>query len=881
MKFITTLSMCVLVFLLPSVTNAQNPLTEQEYNELFPYRFGTESAPDGGYVLNPANDFYTYASFIEAIARMKNIKVYMERREGTNLYKVTREDKTTGEKKVIRTDAGFNDSWNAQKSIILQEVDYALFLTEGTLEQRRRELSAFLANISQETTGGWSTAPGGKYAWGLYFREEVSYAGTDLIGYVEQNHPDYPAVAGKSYHGRGPIQLSWNYNYGQVSQFLYGDKNVLLANPERVIEDGALAFQTAIWFWMTPQFPKPSAHDVMVGNWEPTSYDLENNRLPGFGVTVNIINGGLECGSGTEKAKVLSRIGHYERHSSILNVTTDLDGQSSCNACGCANQRPFGGNEPEPTPKKPRISLLLPTSNEIRMETFSAISIEASVLDKEDQAIADVSISVNGSVLSTVGTTASFTPTAYGTLTITIVAEDRFGEQSTLTSTLEIIDPKVNCGTAWEAKTYTAGEEVVYNGIVYNAAWETKAEDIPGTSNVWKIKSTCPGYTFDCTGVEEWNASKTYQTNGLKVVYNNQIYTFQKWWSKGNQPDQDPSTWQLLGNCSGGSEVDNPPTVSFILPENNTIYTTLSSLNIQVSGTDDQGTITWSIRINDEEVSTSRQFTFTPLSFGQYSISATATDSKGQFTTESIQVLFQEENTDNQLPTVNIVVENTIEQEALSPVQVSIIANDTDGQITSIVSQVDGTTFTTSDFNFTPSFFGTHLISTTVTDNDGGQTSTSVTISVIEKTNGGDCSGVEEYANYPSIYQSGNIVSYQGMLYEAVVNNLYNVTPGTADHWWKPLGECGASNARKRDVAESAMEEIKVYPNPVVDQLQIQLVEGDTFQVALFNENGQQILSKNKQESHLKIDFSSLGNGIYYLLLEPSDGNKTWKKIIK
>jgi hypothetical protein len=36
----------------------------------------------------------------------------------------------------------------------------------------RRELAAFLANIAQETSGGWNDAPGGYYKWGLYFIEE-------------------------------------------------------------------------------------------------------------------------------------------------------------------------------------------------------------------------------------------------------------------------------------------------------------------------------------------------------------------------------------------------------------------------------------------------------------------------------------------------------------------------------------------------------------------------------------------------------------------------------------------------------------------------------------------------------------------------------------
>merc|ERR1719152_885926 len=51
------------------------------------------------------------------------------------------------------------------------------FLTEGTLEQRKRELAAFLGQISHETTGGGSTAPGGAQAWGLCWKEEVGCEG--------------------------------------------------------------------------------------------------------------------------------------------------------------------------------------------------------------------------------------------------------------------------------------------------------------------------------------------------------------------------------------------------------------------------------------------------------------------------------------------------------------------------------------------------------------------------------------------------------------------------------------------------------------------------------------------------------------------------------
>jgi hypothetical protein len=170
---------------------------------------------------------------------------------------------------------------------------FPAFLTEGTDEQRRRELASFLANISHETTGGWATAPGGPEAWGLCFREEV---GCDRAPPTSCQYcvavPEWPCATGARYYGRGPMQLSYNYNYGPAGRALGVD---LLAHPELVAMDGVLAFKTALWFWMTPQSPKPSCHDVMVGRWTPDARDIAAGRRPGFGATINIINGGVEC----------------------------------------------------------------------------------------------------------------------------------------------------------------------------------------------------------------------------------------------------------------------------------------------------------------------------------------------------------------------------------------------------------------------------------------------------------------------------------------------------------------------------------------------------------------------------------------------------------
>ena len=86
------------------------------------------------------------------------------------------------------------------------------FLGDDEDNVNKKELAAFLANIAQETSGGWETAPGGYFNWGLYFLEENSIG--SKYAYNDTSNKKYPGIDGKYYFGRGPKQLTWNYNYG-------------------------------------------------------------------------------------------------------------------------------------------------------------------------------------------------------------------------------------------------------------------------------------------------------------------------------------------------------------------------------------------------------------------------------------------------------------------------------------------------------------------------------------------------------------------------------------------------------------------------------------------------------------------------------------------
>ncbi|XP_024977732.1 endochitinase-like isoform X1 [Cynara cardunculus var. scolymus] len=199
---------------------------------------------------------------------------------------------------------------------------YSGFGTTGSADDRKRELAAFFAQTSHETTGGWASAPDGPYAWGYCFVRERDQSNS----YCDSNAWPCP----QKYFGRGPIQLSHNYNYGEFGKSIGRD---LINNPDLLATDPTLSFRSAIWYWMTPQGNKPSSHDVITGRWTPSAADSSAGRVPGLGVITNIINGGLECGHGQDN-RVADRIGFHTRYCQILGV-------SPGNNLDCYNQRPF------------------------------------------------------------------------------------------------------------------------------------------------------------------------------------------------------------------------------------------------------------------------------------------------------------------------------------------------------------------------------------------------------------------------------------------------------------------------------------------------------------------------------------------------------------
>jgi hypothetical protein len=219
------------------------------------------------------------------------------------------------------------------EAFIKAAASFPLFSGEGSPETRKRELAAFFANCAHETTNGGPGSPGGEYAWGLYYTQELGCGDGHCTVYNTGGTSPYKPMPGKSYYGRGPLQLSYAYNYGQAGADL---GLPLLQQPELVSRDGVVAFRAALWFWMREQRPKPSCHDVICGKWIPSEQDRRQGRRPGFGMTINIINGGEECQS--KNAEIIKnrqdRIGFYRHFAASLHVPVEAD-------CDCAGMMPY------------------------------------------------------------------------------------------------------------------------------------------------------------------------------------------------------------------------------------------------------------------------------------------------------------------------------------------------------------------------------------------------------------------------------------------------------------------------------------------------------------------------------------------------------------
>jgi Chitinase class I/Ricin-type beta-trefoil lectin domain len=164
---------------------------------------------------------------------------------------------------------------------------YPSFATTGGTTVEKQEAAAFLANVDHETGG-------------LVYINEIDQSGD----YCDTSE-SYGCPAGTyAYYGRGPLQISWNFNYEAAGQAIGQD---LLDNPNLVSTNAAISWETALWYWMTGTGGgSMTSHEAMVSG-------------AGFGDTIEAIND-IECNGG-DPSEMQDRVNDYEAFTSILGVS--------------------------------------------------------------------------------------------------------------------------------------------------------------------------------------------------------------------------------------------------------------------------------------------------------------------------------------------------------------------------------------------------------------------------------------------------------------------------------------------------------------------------------------------------------------------------------
>ncbi|MBP2472261.1 hypothetical protein JOF53_001133 [Crossiella equi] len=166
---------------------------------------------------------------------------------------------------------------------------YPRFANSGGWVTRRREVAAFLAQVDHESGALRYLINQNPATWPLFCDDKQPYG----------------CPAGRTaYHGRGPIMLSWNFNYHNAGQAIGKD---LLNQPDLVQTDPAVSWTTAVWYWMT-----------QIGGAEQSSHQAMVRGL-GFGETIRAINH-PECDGGNPAA-MAHRVDSYRRFTTILGVS--------------------------------------------------------------------------------------------------------------------------------------------------------------------------------------------------------------------------------------------------------------------------------------------------------------------------------------------------------------------------------------------------------------------------------------------------------------------------------------------------------------------------------------------------------------------------------
>lgn len=323
--------------------------------------------------------------------------------------------------------------------------------------------------------------------------------------------------------------------------------------------------------------------------------------------------------------------------------------------------------------------------------------------------------------------------------------------------------------------------------------------------------------------------------------------------------------WYGISGSISGTTNGEAPIVTFNNPKNNQTFTfdTLQNIPINVSVTDpNNSSYTTTINV-DGKTFTGTTANWIPSSYGNFTITATATNMSGNKGSNSVNVVIkQATNTPPNLVISEPANGQVFEQSVFAPISIKVNATDPDGDLVNTKIIVDGTTYTSNSIQWTPSSYTSYTIKAIATDSKNASTEKTIQITIKKPTTGGNCSNVEAWAA-TKYYQIGDRVVYQNILYEAIWWNTGYAYPNIYSQVWKKISSCSSNTISTR-----------ILNNPVGNTLALQQKQGRVMVLDQFGNFIDEIISPTQDVSHYKA-------GVYVLKIINNNQVKTIKFIKK
>ncbi|HYC83878.1 MAG TPA: Ig-like domain-containing protein, partial [Chryseosolibacter sp.] len=323
------------------------------------------------------------------------------------------------------------------------------------------------------------------------------------------------------------------------------------------------------------------------------------------------------------------------------------------------------------------------------------------------------------------------------------------------------------------------------------------------------------------------------------------------------------------------------PSAAITSPANNATFTTGSTITINATATDSDGTIAkvefyQGTNKLGEDLSSPYTHNWVNVPAGSYTLTAKAFDNlQASGTSSAINITVGNSN-----PVTSITAPaNNASYTAPASIVISASASDSDGSVAR-VEFYQGTQKLGEDlaspysFNWTNVAAGSYALTTKAFDNAGGS-GTSATVNVTVTTSGGSCSGVPQYVN-GTAYATGAEVQNVNKKFKCAVGGWCSqggaYEPGVGWAWtdaWTLLGDCTGGNANPTaSITSPANNASFAAPASITINATASDTDGTIAKVEFFN--GSALLGTDMSAPY-SFSWSNVGAGNYSLTAKATD----------